>query len=209
MKKIIIVDYGLGNIRSAEQSLKKIVEEDNQAAEVYVINKAKDLDLATHVILPGQGAFASCMNGLKNMPGMIDELSENILIKKKPFLGICVGMQLLANVGYENGNHAGLGWIGGEIRKIAENNLKLPHMGWNEVVIKKENDLIKEKNNHNYYFVHSYYFECKSHENKIATTDYGLNFASMISKDNIFGVQFHPEKSSTNGLKLLKNFINL
>ena len=117
MKKIVIVDYGLGNIRSAEQSLKKIVEEDNQAAEVYVINKAKDLDLATHVILPGQGAFASCMNGLKNMPGMIDELSENILIKKKPFLGICVGMQLLANVGYENGNHAGLGWIGGEIRK--------------------------------------------------------------------------------------------
>ena len=209
MKKIVIVDYGLGNIRSAEQSLKKIVEEDSQPAEVYIINNAKDLSLATHVILPGQGAFASCMNGLKNIPGMIDELSENILIQKKPFLGICVGMQLLANVGYENGSHTGLGWVSGEIRKIVQNNLKLPHMGWNEVVIKKENDLIKEEKSHNYYFVHSYYFECKSHENKIATTDYGLNFASVISKENIYGVQFHPEKSSTNGLKLLKNFINL
>ena len=108
MKKIIVVDYGLGNIRSVEQSLKRIIEENNQSAEVYIINNAKDLRLATHIILPGQGAFASCMKGLKNIPGMVDELSENVLIQKKPFLGICVGMQLLANTGYENGNHAGL-----------------------------------------------------------------------------------------------------
>jgi len=118
-------------------------------------------------------------------------------------------MQLLANVGYENGKHTGLGWVSGEIKKMSQNNLKLPHMGWNEVVIKKENDLIREKKAHNYYFVHSYYFECASNENEVATTEYGLNFASVISKENIYGVQFHPEKSSLNGLKLLKNFINL
>ena len=209
MKKIVIVDYGLGNIRSVEQSLKKIIEQDKQNTEVNIINNAKDLSLASHVILPGQGAFASCMKGLKNIPGMVDELSENILIQKKPFLGICVGMQLLANVGYENGKHTGLGWVSGEIKKMSQDNLKLPHMGWNEVVIKKENDLIREKKTNNYYFVHSYYFECASNENEVATTEYGLNFASVISKENIYGAQFHPEKSSLNGLKLLKNFINL
>ena len=207
MKKVIVVDYGLGNIRSAEQSLKRVVKENNQSAEVYVVNNAKDLRLATHIVLPGQGAFASCMRGLKNIPGMIDELSENVLIKKKPFLGICVGMQLLANTGYENGSHFGLGWIDGQIKRIPQKNLKLPHMGWNEVVIKKDNDLIKEK--YNYYFVHSYYFDCKFKENEVATTDYGLNFTSVISKENIYGVQFHPEKSSLYGLRLLNNFINL
>ena len=209
MKKVIVVDYGLGNIHSAEQSLKRVVKENNQSAEVYVVNNAKDLRLATHIVLPGQGAFASCMRGLKNIPGMIDELAENVLIKKKPFLGICVGMQLLANIGYENGSHVGLGWIDGQIKKIPQKNLKLQHMGWNEVLIKKDNDLIKEKEKYNYYFVHSYYFDCKLKENEVATTDYGLNFTSVISKENIYGVQFHPEKSSLYGLRLLNNFINL
>ena len=148
MRKIIVVDYGLGNIRSSEQSLKRIVEENNQSAEVYIINKAEDINSATHIILPGQGAFASCMKGLKDIPGMVAELSENVLIQKKPFLGICVGMQLLGNTSYENGKHAGLGWINGEIKKIPQKNLKLPHMGWNEVIIKKDNDLV-EKNRNN------------------------------------------------------------
>ena len=143
MKKICIIDYGLGNIRSAEQSLKRIVKENNQSAEIIVVKNAKDLHLTTHIILPGQGAFASCMEGLKTIPGMVEELSENVLIQKKPFLGICVGMQLLADTSYENGTHVGLGWINGVVKKIHQTNLKLPHMGWNEVVIKKENDLIK------------------------------------------------------------------
>ena len=209
MKKIFIVDYGLGNIRSVEQSLKKVVEENNHLAEISITNNSKNLDSASHIILPGQGAFASCMKGLTDVSGMIDSLSKNVLDKKKPFLGICIGMQLLANTSYENGNHLGLGWVEGEIKKIPQKNNKLPHMGWNEVVIKKSNDLIKEDNNNNYYFVHSYYFECKYKENIVATTDYGLSFTSIISKENIHGVQFHPEKSYLHGLSLLNNFINL
>ena len=209
MKKIIVVDYGLGNIRSVEKSLKKVIEENNQIAEVGVINNIKDLSHATHIVLPGQGAFASCMNGLKNMPGMVDALSEKVLIKKTPFLGICVGMQLLANKSYENGTHNGLGWINGEIKKIPNKAVKLPHIGWNEVIIKKNNDLIKTENSYDFYFVHSYYFSCLSKKNELAVTNYSLNFTSIVSKENIYGVQFHPEKSSFQGLKLLKNFICL
>ena len=208
MKKYItIVDYGLGNIRSAEQSLKKVIDENNIDAEVAITNNAKDIYLASHIILPGQGAFETCMEGLKNITGMIDALSQNVLIQKKPFLGICVGMQLLATKSYENGIHHGLGWIDGEIKKIPSADLKLPHMGWNEVLIKKENKLIKEKEENNYYFVHSYFFECKHEKNEVASTNYGINFTSIISKENIYGAQFHPEKSSYQGMRLIRNFI--
>ena len=209
-KKIIVVDYGLGNIRSVEQSLKKIIEEDYSEAEVKIINNSKEINSATHIILPGQGAFATCMNGLMDIPDMIEELIKNVLIQKKPFLGICVGMQLLADVGYENGTHSGLGWIEGEIKKLPQKNINLPHIGWNEALIKVvENKIIKEKKEYNYYFAHSYFFDCKSRFNVVATTEYGINFASIISKENIYGVQFHPEKSSQQGLRILKNFINL
>ena len=170
MKRIIIVDYGLGNIRSVDQSLKRIVEENNQSAEVHITNNAQDIRLATHVILPGQGAFASCMRGLKDISGLINELSEKVLIKKIPFLGICVGMQLLANTSYENGEHRGLGWIEGEIKKIPHKNLKLPHIGWNEVLIDKSNDLIEKKTFLDFYFVHSYYFDCKFQKNEVGKT---------------------------------------
>ena len=209
MRKIVVVDCGSGNIRSAEQSLKKVFKKNNFLGEVTVVESAKNLSDATHIILPGQGAFKSCMNGLKNIPGMIEELSEKVLIQKAPFLGICVGMQLLSNMGYENGEHKGLGWIDGEIKKIPQKKLNLPHMGWNEVKIKKNNNLIKEKNFNDYYFVHSYFFDCYFDENIIATTNYGLNFASIVSKENIYGVQFHPEKSSSQGLRVLENFIKL
>ena len=210
MKKYItIVDYGLGNIRSAEQSLKKVIKENNIDAEVMITNNAKDIYLASHIILPGQGAFETCMEGLKNTEGMIDALSQSVLIQKKPFLGICVGMQLLATKSYENGTHLGLGWIDGEIKKIPQTELKLPHMGWNEVSIKKENKLIKHKEEKNYYFVHSYFFECKFAKNEVASTNYGLNFTSIVSKENIYGVQFHPEKSSNQGMRLIRNFISV
>ena len=127
--------------------------------------------------------------------------------QQKPFLGVCVGMQLLANTGYDKGKHNGLGWIEGDVKKLPKESIKLPHMGWNEVLIKtKKNDLINDDKNYNYYFVHSFYFNCKSKTNEIAITEYGINFASIISKENIYGVQFHPEKSSNQGLKLLKKF---
>ena len=207
MKKITIVDYGSGNVLSAQKSFIKIAKDNNIEVNVLISNKLNDVKNSTHVVLPGQGAFSTCMNGLKKTDGLIDELCEFALNKKKPFLGICVGMQMLAEKGEENGIHYGLGWINGKIKKLPEKSLKLPHMGWNVVTPKnsKYNNLISNKDD--YYFVHSYYFDCANKDNILAETKYGTNFASIVGKENIYGVQFHPEKSSSQGLNLLKEFI--
>ncbi len=209
MKKITIVDYGSGNVLSAQKSFVKIAKDNNIEVDVLISKKLNDVKDSTHVVLPGQGAFSTCMNGLKKTDGLIDELYEFALIKKKPFLGICVGMQMLANISEENGDHEGLGWIDGQIKLLPEDNLKLPHMGWNLVTPtnSKYNNLISTKND--YYFVHSYYFECADKDNILAETQYGTNFASIVGKENIYGVQFHPEKSSSQGLNLLKEFIRV
>ena len=209
MKKITIVDYGSGNVLSAQKSFVKIAKDNNIEADVLISNKLDDVKSSTHIVLPGQGAFSTCMNGLKKTDGLIDELSEFALIKKKPFLGICVGMQMLANISEENGVHEGLGWIDGQIKLLPGDNLKLPHMGWNLATPtnSKYNNLISIKND--YYFVHSYYFDCANKDNILAETKYGTNFASIVGKENIYGVQFHPEKSSSQGLNLLKEFIRV
>ena len=209
MKKITIVDYGSGNVLSAQKSFVKIAKDNNIEVDVLISKKLNDVKDSTHVVLPGQGAFSTCMNGLKKTDGLIDELSEFALIKKKPFLGICVGMQMLAKMSEENGDHEGLGWIDGQIKLLPGDNLKLPHMGWNLVIPtnSKYNNLISTKND--YYFVHSYYFECADKDNILAETKYGTNFASIVGKENIYGVQFHPEKSSSQGLNLLKEFIGV
>ena len=209
MKKITIVDYGSGNVLSAQKSFVKIAKDNNIDADVLISKKLNDVKSSTHIVLPGQGAFSTCMKGLKKTDGLIDELSEFALIKKKPFLGICVGMQMLANISEENGDHEGLGWIDGQIKLLPGDNLKLPHMGWNLVIPtnSKYNNLISTKND--YYFVHSYYFECADKDNILAETKYGTNFASIVGKENIYGVQFHPEKSSSQGLNLLKEFIRV
>ena len=209
MKKITIVDYGSGNVLSAQKSFVKIAKDNNIEVDVLISKKLNDVKNSTHIVLPGQGAFSTCMNGLKKTDGLIDELSEFALIKKKPFLGICVGMQMLAKMSEENGDHEGLGWIDGQIKLLPGDNLKLPHMGWNLVIPtnSKYNNLISTKND--YYFVHSYYFECAEKDNILAETKYGTNFASIVGKENIYGVQFHPEKSSSQGLNLIKNFMNL
>ena len=209
MKKITIVDYGSGNVLSAQKSFIKIAKNNNIDVDVLISKKLNDVKNSTHIVLPGQGAFSTCMNGLKKTDGLIDELSEFALIKKKPFLGICVGMQMLANMSEENGVHEGLGWIDGQIKLLPGNNLKLPHMGWNLAIPtnSKYNNLISTKND--YYFVHSYYFECADKDNILAETKYGTNFASIVGKENIYGVQFHPEKSSSQGLNLLKEFIRV
>ena len=207
MKKITIIDYGSGNVLSAQKSFVKIANENNITSKVIISNNVNEIKDSTHIVLPGQGAFSTCMNGLKNIIGLIDELYNHAINKKKPFLGICVGMQMLANKSEEKGLHQGLGWIEGKIKKLPDANLKMPHMGWNIVKpITNNNNLIKKPED--YYFVHSYYFECTQRENILAETQYGINFSSIVAKENIYGVQFHPEKSSSQGLNLIKKFMS-
>ena len=208
-KKIAIIDYGLGNVLSAQQSFNKVIKENNLNASTTITKDPNLIDSSTHVVLPGQGAFKSCMSGLKKVSGMVDSLEKFALKNKKPFLGICVGMQLLAIDSEENGNHPGLGWIKGHIKKMPTKKLKMPHMGWNEVIPKRKTKSRLDFKKSDYYFVHSYYFECDDEKNILAYTNYGINFASIVFKENIYGVQFHPEKSSDQGLGLIKSFISL
>lgn len=209
-KKITIVDYGLGNIVSAQQSFLKATQEVNLDADVVISNLPSDIIDSSHIVLPGQGAFKSCINGLKDIAGMIDALEKTVIENRKPFLGICVGMQLLAEFSLENGKHQGLGWIKGSIKKIETESLKLPHMGWNNIEIVNDNFEMKfSKEIKDFYFVHSYLFDCHNKENIIGITNYEVDFASIVGKENIYGVQFHPEKSSNQGLELIKNFLTL
>ena len=208
-KKIAIIDYGLGNVLSAQQSFNKVIKEHNLSASTTITKDPNLIDSSTHVVLPGQGAFKSCMSGLEKVSGMVDSLEKFALKNKKPFLGICVGMQLLAIDSEENGNHPGLGWIKGHIKKMPTKKLKMPHMGWNEVMPKLKTKSRLDFKKSDYYFVHSYYFECDDEKNILAYTNYGINFASIVFKENIYGVQFHPEKSSDQGLGLIKSFISL
>jgi glutamine amidotransferase len=207
-KQVVIVDYGLGNIVSAQQSFLKVAYENSMEISIKISKNPNEVMGAPYIVLPGQGAFKSCMTGLKEIPGMIDALEESVLKKKIPFLGICVGMQLLANTGYENGEHKGLGWIEGKIKKLEVKNLKLPHMGWNNVkIINKSKKMNFNQENKDFYFVHSYFFDCFDNKNVVGLTSYGLDFASIVAKENIYGVQFHPEKSSDQGLGLIKDFL--
>ena len=205
MLQITIVDYGSGNVLSAQKSFIKVTNDNKIEAKVLISKNLNDIKNSTHIVLPGQGAFSTCMSGLKNTPGLVEELYDFAIIKQKPFLGICVGMQMLAIDSEENGLHQGLGWIKGSIKILPDNKLKMPHMGWNIVNPINNNKLINAPKD--YYFVHSYYFECQNKENIMAESQYGINFASIVGKENIYGVQFHPEKSSSQGLNLIKNFI--
>jgi len=203
---IVIIDYGMGNLRSIEKSLKKV------DAEFIVSNKKEDLAAATHLILPGVGFFKEGMENLKKLD-LINLIRHEVLVNKKPILGICLGMQLLFNTSEEGGLIEGLGLIDGNVKKFSfkTNPLKIPHVGWNSVA---GGDFFKIKilegieEGTNFYFVHSYYPSLN--ESLLSSfTDYGFDFASVIQKDNIFATQFHPEKSQKKGLKILKNFISL
>ena len=207
-KNITIIDYGSGNILSAKQSFARVINKENLDADVCISGNPDIIKNSTHIVLPGQGAFETCINGLKQIPGMIDELNNFVVVKKKPFFGICVGMQLLANNSLENGDHRGLGWIDGTIEKLPNENLKMPHMGWNSIRVLNKNLKINPKET-DYYFVHSYYFNCKNKANIMAETNYGINFPSIVNKENIYGLQFHPEKSSDQGLDIIRSFIKL
>lgn len=201
-----IIDYGSGNIHAIETIYKKL------NINCKIISKPQELDFADKLILPGVGAFDETMHQLESS-GLKDKLNELVLIKKKPILGICVGLQVMGD-GSEEGVLSGLGWISGIVKKFDENKInhkpKLPHMGWN-TINNIRNHPIFDSLDHDFgfYFVHSYYFECKDDDAILSTTEYGGLFTSSIYKNNIFGMQFHPEKSHGNGVQLLKNFADL
>jgi len=204
MKTIAIVDYGMGNL----DSVKRAVEE--CGGHPILTNNALDLESASNIILPGVGAFTQGMQHILAL-GLDEMIKEQALIKGIPLLGICLGMQLLASVGYEGGQTQGLGLIAGEVHRFKTNlQERIPHMGWNEINVLKPSPLLKGiSTGSNFYFVHSYHFICQDENNLLATTDYCGTFASVVGNNNIFGVQFHPEKSQKAGFKLLKNFFSL
>lgn len=208
--RIAIIDYGSGNLRSAEKAFAKMAQ-GFSGAEVLLTDQAEDVRRADRIVLPGQGAFAECMRGLSSVPGMIEALQEAVIKNAKPFFGICVGMQLLASQGLEHGLHQGLGWIGGEVRKMQLNDpaLKIPHMGWNNLVPSQpRHPLLQNLPENPYvYFVHSYAFALDDAAHELAACDYGGRFTAAVVKDNIAGAQFHPEKSQKIGLQLIHNFL--
>jgi len=208
---VSIVDYGTGNLNSVSKALEAASTKISKKINIKISNKPKDILDSDKIVLPGQGSYRQCALGVKNIPGLWDSINEFVLIKKKPILGICVGMQLFSDQGFEEEVTKGFGWIKGSVKKIEldNKNLKLPHMGWNEVNIVKKNNLFLDiKNLSHFYFVHSYAFEMEDINNVICTTDYEKLVVAAILKDNILGTQFHPEKSQENGIKLLSNFLD-
>ena len=206
-----IINYGTGNLNSVSKALEVAATEINKKINIKISNKPKDILDSDRIILPGQGSFRQCALAVKNIPGLWDSLNEFVLVKKKPIFGICVGMQLFSEKGYEERVTEGFGWIKGSVKKIETTNkdLKLPHMGWNEVNVIKKNDLFVDiKNLSHFYFVHSFAFEAENINDVICITDYEKSVVAALLKDNIFGSQFHPEKSQENGIKLLSNFLN-
>ena len=207
--KLTIVDYNSGNISSVINSFREVAQNKINIEVTSDLNKIKSSD---KVVLPGQGSFKSCVDALNRINGLVDSLNEFAISNKKPLLGICVGLQMFADTGYEETETKGLGWISGKVSKIDNQNgkYKLPHIGWNQINIVKESKIFKNiDNNSHMYFVHSYEFIPEGKDVISATTDYSSNIVCSVEKENIFGTQFHPEKSDKIGLKIIDNFINL
>ena len=206
---VIIVDYNSGNISSVINSFKEVAKDKVNIEVTSDFNKIKSSD---KVVLPGQGSFKSCVNALNKIDGLSNSLNEFAISLKKPLLGICVGLQMFADIGYEETETKGLGWISGKVSKINNQNgkYKLPHIGWNQIKIIKDSKIFKDiENNSHMYFVHSYEFIPKDKSVTSATTDYSSKIVCAVEKENIFGTQFHPEKSDSIGLKIIKNFLDL
>ena len=206
---VTIVDYNSGNISSVINSFKEVAKD---KVNIKVTADLKNIKSSDKVVLPGQGSFKSCIDALNNINGLVDALYEFAIDNKKPLLGICVGLQMFADVGYEETETKGLGWISGKVSKINNQNgkYKLPHIGWNQINIVKDSKIYKNiENNSHMYFVHSYELIPNDKNVIAATTDYCSNIVCSVEKENIFGTQFHPEKSDKIGLKIIDNFINL
>lgn len=201
MKKVVIIDYKLGNINSVANAFNFL------GCNTAVSCRKEDIEDADYIVLPGVGAFAEGMKNLENL-GLIDVLNKQVLENKKPILGICLGFQLFAKESEENGLFKGLGWVNSRVEKLRVNGLRMPHIGWNDIKIKKDSFLLKDIPDNNFYFVHSYAYQSGVDDIATSVCNYGVDFVASIQKGNIFGTQFHPEKSHISGLKLLKNFIN-
>ncbi|KPU81984.1 imidazole glycerol phosphate synthase [SAR11 cluster bacterium PRT-SC02] len=206
---VTIVDYQSGNISSVINSFTEVAKGKVNLEVTSEINKIKSSD---KIVLPGQGSFKSCVDSLNSINGLVDTLEEFAITNKKPLLGICVGLQMFADVGYEEVETKGLGWIKGKVSKIDNQNgkFKLPHIGWNEIEIQKESKIYKDiKNKSHMYFVHSYEFIPQDKSVISATTDYSSKIVCSVERENLFGTQFHPEKSDKIGLKIIDNFLRL
>jgi len=206
---ITIVDYSSGNISSVINSFKEVCK---NKCKINVSSDLKIISSSDKIVLPGQGSFKSCIEALNNIKNLNEILKQFVFDKKKPLLGICVGMQMFADVGFEETETKGLGWIPGKVSKINNQNgkFKLPHIGWNEIIITKESNIFKNiENKSHMYFVHSYEFIPKEKNVISSTTDYSTNIVCSVEKENIFGTQFHPEKSDKLGLKFIENFISI
>jgi glutamine amidotransferase len=208
----VIIDYGSGNLRSAAKAFERAASEAGSHEPIVVSSDVKVIARAVRIVLPGVGAFQDCMRGLRALDGLQDILQEAVIEKGRPFLGICVGMQLLATEGIEFGHHQGLGWIGGQVVPLAPRDatLKIPHMGWNELDLREAGHPVLQglsKTGRHVYFVHSYHMQLENQEQALATTDYGGPVMAAVGRDNIVGTQFHPEKSQEVGLQLITNFL--
>ena len=206
---VTIVDYNSGNISSVINSFKEVAQKKVNIEVTFDFKKIKSAD---KVVLPGQGSFKSCVDALNNIDGLVDTLNDFAINNKKPLLGICVGLQMFADIGYEETETKGLGWISGKVSKIdnQDRKYKLPHIGWNQINIVKESKIFKNiENNSHMYFVHSYEFIPNDKNVISATTDYSTKIVCSAEKENLFGTQFHPEKSDKIGLQIIENFINL
>ena len=206
---ITIVDYKSGNISSVINSFKEVAQD---KIKIDVTSDLKKIKSSDKVVLPGQGSFKSCIDSLNKIDGLVETLNEFVIHNKKLILGICVGFQMFADIGYEETETKGLGWISGKVKKIdnKDGKYKLPHIGWNEINILKDSKIFKDiKNKSHMYFVHSYEF-IPDDKNLVSTTiDYSTKIVSSVEKDNLFGTQFHPEKSDKLGLKIISNFLSL
>ena len=214
MGDVAIIDYGSGNLHSALKAFERAARECGSASKAVLTSDPGVVAKADRIVLPGVGAFGDCKRGLQSVPGMREALDETVRVKARPFLGICVGMQLMATRGLEHSVTEGLNWIAGEVVHIkpADEALKIPHMGWNTLDVVTPHKLLDDiptgRDGLHAYFVHSYHFVTKDEANIVARTDYGGPLTAFVAKDNMAGTQFHPEKSQTLGLKLIANFLS-
>ncbi|WP_340303567.1 imidazole glycerol phosphate synthase subunit HisH [Roseobacter sp. HKCCD7870] len=206
----VLIDYDSGNLHSAEKAFQRMARETGQGM-VRVSNRPEDVATASRIVLPGDGAFPACRRGLAAIDGLEEAIVEAVTKRAIPFLGICVGMQMLANEGHEYETVTGFGWVAGDVRKIAPNDpaLKVPHMGWNDLVIDQHHPVLEGiATGAHAYFVHSYHMEMRDPAHRLAHCDYGGDVTAIVGHANVIGTQFHPEKSQEAGLRLIANFLN-